>query len=133
MALHNQILYDACQAAYLAAAKAIGYDKEIDPDGDYGASSATSFQELWDAYMAARQDYIDYLKSMIKTMEGLIASTTKTLADWDAGVSAEQLAIAQAQMAYNIAEENLRAAQARFDAAEKVLNDLLEYLQSLVD
>ena len=132
-ALHNQILYDACQAAYLAAAKAIGYDKEIDPDGDYGASSATSFQELWDAYMAARQDYIDYLKSMIKTMEGLIANTTKTLADWDAGVSAEQLAIAKAQMDYNIAEENLRAAQARFDAAEKVLNDLLEYLQSLVD
>ena len=132
-ALHNQILYDACQAAYLAAAKAIGYDKEIDPDGDYGASSATTFQELWDAYMAARQDYIDYLKSMIKTMDSLIASTTKTLADWDAGVSAEQLAIAQAQMAYNIAEENLRAAQARFDAAEKVLNDLLEYLQSLVD
>ena len=120
---HYQLQIDALMPAYLAAAKAAGYDEGLTYDGTWA--------DLIAAYQKARKDYIDALEKDIKDLNADIASLTKKIADFKSGVPAAELNLASAEA--TLAKEEFKLAQLadRLAGAEANLKAILEYIGSL--
>ena len=120
---HYQLQIDALMPAYLAAAKAAGYDEGLTYDG--------TWEDLIAAYQEAREDYINALKQDIKDLNADIADLTKKIADFKSGVPAAELNLASAEA--TLAKEEFKLAQLadRLAGAEANLKAILEYIGSL--
>ena len=120
---HYQLQIDALMPAYLAAAKAAGYDEGLTYDGTWA--------DLIAAYQEARENYIEALKQEIKDLNADIAKLTKNIADFKSGVPAAELNLASAEA--TLAKEEFKLAQLadRLAGAEANLKAILEYIGSL--
>ncbi|MCR5745572.1 MAG: hypothetical protein K6G41_07175, partial [Bacteroidales bacterium] len=120
---HYQLQINALMPAYLAAAKAAGYDKEFDYDG--------TWEDLIKKYQEARAQYIEDLENDIEDQNDKIAKLTKKIADFKSGVPAAELELADAEAALAKAEFKLEQLADRLAGAEANLEAILEYIGSL--
>ncbi|MBO4536005.1 MAG: hypothetical protein J5702_02240 [Bacteroidales bacterium] len=121
---HYQLQIDALTPAYLAAAQAVGYDKEFDPEGK-------GWDELIKNYNAARAAYIKALEDDIDDQNETIAKLTKKIADFESGVPAAELELAEAEAKLAKATFKLEQLADRLAGAEANLQAILEYIGSL--
>ncbi len=120
---HYQLQINALMPAYLAAAKAAGYDEEFDYDG--------TWEDLIKKYQEARAQYIEDLENDIEDQNDKIAKLTKKIADFKSGVPAAELELADAEAALAKAEFKLAQLADRLAGAEANLEAILEYIGSL--
>ena len=121
---HYQLQINALTPAYLAAAQAIGYDEALDYDG-------TTWAGLIKKYNDARAGYIAALEQDIEDQNDKIARLTKKIADFESGVPAAELVLAEAEAV--LAKELFKLEQLadRLAGAEANLEAILEYIGSL--
>ena len=121
---HYQLQINALTPAYLAAAQAIGYDEALDYDG-------TTWAGLIKKYNEARDGYIAALEQDIEDQNDKIARLTKKIADFESGVPAAELVLAEAEAV--LAKEMFKLEQLadRLAGAEANLEAILEYIGSL--
>ena len=122
--LHKQILKKAAEAAYLAAAKAAGYE---------GAKDASNWAELLKAYDAARNAYVEGLQKDIVDQKALIEELTKSIADFKSGVPAIDLQIAMAEKDLQIAQIRYAAIQKAHDYAKANYEKIFGYIKGIED
>ena len=120
---HYQLQINALMPAYLAAAKAAGYDDEFDYDG--------TWEDLIKKYQEARAQYIKDIEDDIDNQNETIATLTKKIADFKSGVPAAELDLATAEAALAKAEFKLAQLADRLAGAEANLEAILEYIGSL--
>jgi len=121
---HANILIAALKPAYMAAAKAAGYDEKVDYSG-------SSFDELIAAYEKARKDYIDALEKDIKDLEADIDAKYKLIADFESAASTADINIAKAQAELDKATKKLNAMEEVLKGARENLDRILEYIEGL--
>ena len=122
--LHKQILKKAAEAAYLAAAKAAGYE---------GAKDASNWAELLKAYNDARNAYVEGLQKEIAKLKGDIQDLTKNIADFKSGVPAIDLQIAMAEKDLQIAQIRYAAIQKAHDYAKANYEKIFGYIKGIED
>lgn len=122
---HLEILMDSFKAAYFAAAKAAGYD-EFSKDG----KKATDWDELFDAYTAAREAYVKKLENDIKAQTEIIDTNAKKIADYYSEIPAIDIEIADARANLEIEKHRLAALEQALALAKANMEKILEYVQS---
>ena len=122
---HLETLIDSFKAAYFAAAKAAGYD-EFNKTGE----KAKDWDELIDAYKAARESYINSLKAKIKDQETIIDTNAKNIADFWSEVPAIDIEIANAEADLSIETRRMLALEQALAYAKANMEKVLEYVQS---
>lgn len=122
---HLEILMDSFKAAYFAAAKAAGYD-EFSKDG----KKATDWDELFDAYTAAREAYVKKLENDIKAQTERIDTNAKKIADYYSEIPAIDIEIADARANLEIEKHRLAALEQALALAKANMEKILEYVQS---
>jgi len=121
---HAQILIAALKPAYFAAAKAAGYVAELEVDG-------TTFDDLMDAYKAARKAYVDALEADIEAQEAEIDKNMKLIADFESGAPALDILVAKAQADYDKEAKKLSTMEEVLKGARENLERILKYIETL--
>jgi len=119
---HYNILIDALKPAYYAACKAAGYVDALDNPADFDA--------LVEAYEDARQAYIDALEADIEAQEAVIDANAKLIADFESGVPALEIEIAEAQAKLNLEQKKLTVLNELLKGAKENLDRIIAYLLS---
>ncbi|MBR1539552.1 MAG: hypothetical protein IJ636_08625 [Bacteroidales bacterium] len=122
---HLDILMTSFKTAYFAAAQAAGYDQFSD-----AAKAATNWDELYNAYKAARKAYVDALKADITKQTENIDKAAQKIADYWSQVPAIDIEIADAEADLAIEQRRLAALEKALDYAKANMEKVMDYVQN---
>ena len=117
---HNNILINALKPAYYAACKAAGYVEAFDNPANY--------DELIEAYEAYRQAYIDAIEADIEAQTNVIDANAKLIADFESGVPAMEIEVAEAQAKLKLEQKKLTVLNELLKGAKENLDRIIAYL-----
>lgn len=132
---HAQIMINAIEPAYYAAAKVANYNKyqELNEDGELvdATVSGATVEELIAAYEQARKDYKKKLEGYIKTLDEEIKDLRDAIKDLDNGKSEKEVALDLLESDLEKAKIELNALEEIAKGAKENLDRILEYIASL--
>ena len=132
---HAQIMINAIEPAYAAAAKVMNYQKyqELNEDGELvdAVVAGATVEELLAAYEQARKNYKEKLEGYIEDLDEDIQDYRDAIKDLEKGVPEAQVKIDELEGQIEKAKIELNALEEIAKGAKENLNRILEYVMSL--
>ena len=87
-----------------------------------------NYDELIEAYEACRQAYIDAIEADIEAQTNVIDANAKLIADFESGVPAMEIEVAEAQAKLKLEQKKLTVLNELLKGAKENLDRIIAYL-----